>query len=70
MSDDLLTPTAAAHLISSETGRPFSPDSVKYYSDTNRLPVVRTTTGTRLYRAADLRRLAETLVDRGERRSE
>lgn len=46
--DDLLTPTVVARFLGC------SVDLVRYYSDDGRLPMVRTTTGRRLFRRADV----------------
>jgi hypothetical protein len=56
-----LTSGAAAHLISKIVGRPYGPGIVRYYESTGRLPARRTTTGVRLFREPDVRRLAEEL---------
>jgi DNA-binding transcriptional MerR regulator len=61
---ELLTATGAAHLVSSRTGRPCSPDTIRYHADRNRLPSLRIANGTRLFRPDDVQRLAETLAAR------
>ena len=69
MTDEgLLTATGAAHLISAENKRPFSPDGVRYHSNQGHLPTVRTASGVRLFRPADVRQLARTLAGQTERR--
>lgn len=68
--DELLTPTGAAHLIITTTRRPCSTDAVRRWADSERIPSTRTSGGVRvrLFKASDVRRFAETLVDRAGRR--
>jgi hypothetical protein len=63
-----MTSGAAAHLITAETGRPYGPGVVRYYETVGRLPAVRTTTGVRLFRERDVRRLAAELAERWQER--
>lgn len=48
MSEDLLTPSAAARLLGKSEG------SVRAYATTGKLPAITTTTGRRLFRRSDL----------------
>lgn len=63
MRERLLTTGAAAHVITAATGRPYGPGVVRYYENLGRLPAIRTTTGVRLFREADVRRLAAELAE-------
>lgn len=51
-AEDLLTPTEAARIME------VSVDTVRYLADHGRLPVMRTTTGRRLFRRRDVDRVA------------
>jgi DNA-binding transcriptional MerR regulator len=63
-----LTSGAAAYLLAEITGHTYSPSTVRYYESTRRLPAARrTTTGIRLYREVDIRRLADRLVSLRQR---
>ena len=58
MRERRLTSGAAAHLISEIVGRPYGPGIVRYHESKGRLPAERTTTGVRLFRESDVRKLA------------
>jgi excisionase family DNA binding protein len=51
--EELLTPSEAAHILS------LSSDTVRVLSDKGLLPTLRTMSGRRLFRRADVERLAE-----------
>lgn len=63
MRERLLTSGAAAHLITEIVGRPYGPGVIRYHEGQGRLPAERTTTGVRLFKESDVRRLAESLVE-------
>jgi hypothetical protein len=67
MRKRLLTSGAAAHLMTELAGRPYGPGVVRYYATVGRLPAQRTTTGLRLFREADVRRLAADLAEQRPR---
>lgn len=67
MRERRLTSGAAAHLITEIVGRPYGPGIVRYHESKGRLSAERTTTGVRLFRAADVRKLAEGLAERRSR---
>ena len=55
----------AAHLLAEIVGRPYGPGIVRYYESQGRIRAVRTTTGARMFRERDVRRLAEGLAPEG-----
>jgi DNA-binding transcriptional MerR regulator len=60
-----LTSGAAAYLLAQITGHPYSPSTIRYHESRRRLPAARrTTSGIRLYREVDIRRLADRLAVR------
>jgi hypothetical protein len=57
----------AAHLLGELAGRPYGPGIIRYHNSQGRLRAVRTTTGARLIRESDIRRLAARLAPRTDR---
>jgi excisionase family DNA binding protein len=61
--DELMTPSEAARVLG------LSPDSVRSFADTGRLPTLRTVSGRRLFRRGDVEKLAEERAGDGARRA-
>jgi hypothetical protein len=60
----VLTALPAAHLLTEVSGRQYGPGALKYHADRGHIPVLRTTTGQRLFRESDVRDLGERLAAR------
>ncbi len=60
----LLTATGAAFEVARVSGRPYSPDAVRYHAARGRIPSIRTAGGVRLYRSSDVRAFAGRLARR------
>jgi len=61
--DELMTPSDAARILG------LSPDSVRALSDSGRLATLRTVSGRRLFRRADVERLANERADVKKKRT-
>jgi excisionase family DNA binding protein len=60
--DELMTPTEASHVLG------LSADAVRALSDNGRLPTLRTVSGRRLFRRADVEELARTRKGRNSKK--